>query len=117
MFGLNPWLLLAAVSATLVSFGGGAAIGMNYANGQHAQKEVLIKEVAEAAQTAAAQEIAKLEIKHVTIKRAVEREVRTVPVYSECQHSADGLRLVNEALTNGKPAGDRKLPRISGGAS
>lgn len=114
MFGaLNPWLLLGAVLTILVSFGTGVATGKSWQEGRQAKEEVLIQKAAEAAQMAAAEAISRIEVKNVTIKRQIEREVREVPAYRDCVHSDGGLRVVNEALAGSKPVGDRKLPAES----
>ena len=59
-----------------------------------------------------AKEIAKIEVKNVTIKQQMDTVVRENVVYRDCQHTPDGLRLVNEALS-GKPTSDSKLPGAS----
>lgn len=114
MFGaLNPWLLLGAVLTILAAFTGGVATGKSWQEGQQAKEEVLIQKAAEAAQMAAAEAISQIEVKNVTIKRQIEREVREVPAYRECVHSDGGLRVVNEALRGSQPAGGGKLPAES----
>jgi hypothetical protein len=60
---------------------------------------------------AAAKAIARIEVKNVTIRQRLETEIREKPVYRDCRMDADGLRLVNEAITGTAPAGDRELPR------
>lgn len=68
-----------------------------------------------AAQEGAAKEIAKLEIKHVTLQQRIERETREIPVYRDCRHSADGLQQLNAALENRSVPADRgKLPGNAG---
>jgi hypothetical protein len=62
----------------------------------------------DAALAATADAIAKMEIKYVTVRQKAETVVREVPVYRDCTHSDDGLRLVNEALR--EPAGSGELP-------
>ncbi len=111
---LNPWLLLAALLIILASFGGGYLKGRDDASSTCSSHQALIAETALQAQAAAAQEIAKIEINHKTIKQKVEREIQTVPVYFDCKHSAGGLRLINQALANGQPVDDRKLPDDAG---
>lgn len=72
----------------------------------------------DAAQRGAAQEIAKLEIKHVTVQQKIERETHEVPVYRDCRHSPDGLLGLNALLENrAEPAGDRELPGNAGPAA
>lgn len=107
---MNPWLLLGAVLTILAAFTGGVATGKSWQEGQAAKEEVLIQKAAEAAQLAAAEEISKIEVRNVTIKQKIERETLEVPVYRDCSHTDAGLRVVNEALSGGKPAGDSRVP-------
>ena len=105
----SPWLIVAILLLLGSATGGGYVKGRSDEKATQTTKELLIKETAEAVQLATAKEIQKVEIKHVTIKRQIEREIREKPVYSACAHSPDGLRLANQALTNGKPAGNSQL--------
>lgn len=62
-------------------------------------------------QRAIAGELAKIEVRHTTIRAVLEKEIHEVPVYRDCRHSPDGLRAVNAALSNGTAApGDGELP-------
>ncbi len=72
----------------------------------------LAVEVKEAAQLGAAEAIAKLKPRNVTIKQEVQREIRTNTVYADCRHTDNGLRKLNEALTgiDADPASGGKLP-------
>lgn len=81
--------------------------------GKQAEIKQAIADTREQAAIGAAQAIAKIEVKNVTIRQTVERITRENVVYRECRHSDDGLRLVNAALA-GKPesAADRQLPRL-----
>jgi hypothetical protein len=69
-------------------------------------EEDVVAKAIDAAQSGAAKEIAKLEIKHVTLQQRVERETREVPVYRDCKHSAVGLQQLNAALENGTVSAD-----------
>lgn len=65
----------------------------------------------DAAIAAAGEAIARIEVRNVTIRQKAETVTREVPVYRDCRHDPDGLRLVNEALAGGaEPAGGGKLP-------
>jgi hypothetical protein len=116
MFGvLNPWLLLGAVFLILAAFGGGYLKGSADASSQHLREELLIHKASQAAQEAAAEQIAQIKIKHTTIQKAVHREVREKTVYRDCRHDDSGVRLINAALANRPDSPpDRKLPRITG---
>lgn len=97
------------------------ALGGSYAWGRHdgsalekasrLQEEAVVAKAIDAAQAGAAKEIAKLEIKHVTLQQRIERETREVPVYRDCKHSGDGLLQLNAALENRAiPADGGQLP-------
>jgi hypothetical protein len=113
---MNPWLLLAALSAILASFGTGYYKGASDTKATQSETELLIIRASQAAQQAAAEEISKIKIKNTTIKREVHREIQNVPVYGDCKHTEPGLRLINQALTAGDTAGGLKLPSNPGGA-
>jgi hypothetical protein len=104
------------------------ALGACYAWGRHdgsalaeadvLRENALVERAFAASQAGAAAEIAKLEIKHVTLQQRIERETREVPVYRDCRHSPDGLRSLNDALENRTVApDDRQLPGDAGGTS
>lgn len=108
-----------AIAALLVM---GATVGA-YVKGRDDGKELQIatqskledavKAGAAAAADTAASAILGISIKQVTIKQRTEHETSTVPVYAECHHSPDGLRSVNDALTNTAgvgPASGGQLP-------
>lgn len=68
---------------------------------------------AAAATTAAVDAIKGIEVRYVPIKTKAEVITREVPVYRDCLHTDDGLRVVNEALT-GQPAPAGDPPRVPG---
>lgn len=114
---LNPWLLLAGLLTILASFGIGYAKGSSDSEASHDSQELMVAKVAEKAQQAAAREIAKIEIRHTTIRQKVQREITERPVYRNCSHSPDGLRLVNQALSSRTDSVDGlKLSHDLGGA-
>lgn len=68
---------------------------------------------ADSAASAAAAAISRIEVRNVTVRQTLEREIRTHTVYAECRHSPDGLRAVNAALgaeQQPEPAGGGQLP-------
>lgn len=97
---MNPWFLLGIVLAIIGAAGGGFYYGSDYQKGKTAREEVLIQEVRETAQTAAASEIAKIKVVHQTIRQATETITHEVPVYRDCHNTPDGLHLINSALEN-----------------
>ncbi len=109
---MNPWLLLAAVGACIGAFFYGQHIGEQGAEAQKARDERIAKVAYDAGQQGAAEAIAKLKPRNVTIRQEIAREIRENTVYRDCRVPADGVRLSNEALTGrAEPAGGGELPR------
>lgn len=111
----NPWLIVVALVAIMGLAGGaywwGDHNGRNSVIAAQSHEDALVRKVAEAAQSAAADAIAKIEVKRVTITQPLQTEIREKPVYRDCAATPDGLRLVNEALTGeAAPAGGGQLP-------
>jgi len=75
-----------------------------------AREERAREETLKAAQQAAAEAIAKIEVKNVTINRKLETEVREKPVFRDCRSGSDSMRLFNSAIAGSEPAGGRELP-------
>ena len=112
----NPYAILAIVLFYFASLGGvgykAYRIGEEHVIAEQAKTEQLIEAVTEKAQQGAAEAIARIEIKNVTIRQKAETITREVSVYSECQHDPAGLQLINDALNpaNGQSAGKGELP-------
>ncbi len=111
---MNPWLIIgviiASFIATIASYKFGYDNGTNEIKALQLSEEKLIAKVEESARLGAANEIAKIQLKQTTIYNKVQREVQTNTVYRECKHTADGLRNLNEALTNQRSDDNSKLP-------
>lgn len=111
----NPWAILALVVLLAGAGATGVYQGVQYEKGQEARTEVLIQKAGEAAQTAAADVISKLQPKYTTIQQKTETITREVPVYRDCHNTPDELRLLNDALSNSdspEPAGTGELPKV-----
>jgi hypothetical protein len=112
---INPWVLLAIGLAWVASVTGaffyGRDTGIDHAVAEQTEDTALIEQAADAAQRAAAEEIAKIKVINQVNRQVLEREIVEKPVYRECANTADGLRAINAALED-QPlaAGDRKLP-------
>lgn len=109
---MNPWLLLGAVVACIGAFFYGQRVGQQGAEAQQAREDRIGRAAYEAGQKGAAEEIAKIRPRNVTIRQEVEREIRTDIVYRDCRVPAGGVQLANEALTGHRPepAGGGELP-------
>lgn len=111
-----PWMLCAFLASIGASGVFGYYKGLEHAEAQQAHEELLIKQAAEAAQQAAAEAIAQIKIKNTVIKKEIQREIKTAPVYIECRNTDAGLQSINKALSGAHTVNDRKLPKIPGGA-
>lgn len=100
------------------------AAGTGYLKGRHdvklettasnAKEAALINEAVSKIDSAVAQRISSIEVRHVTIRQELQKEVVERPVYHDCLNTPAGLSLINSAIT-GQPAtistGGRELPR------
>ncbi len=99
----NPTLMLAGALAVALATGGayvkGRADGSAIARADQAEVLELARQVRDEAQRGAAAAIARIEIRHTTVRAAVEREIHEKLVYRECRHTDYALRRINSALT------------------
>lgn len=109
---MNPYLIIACLIAILGAGAGGFKLGVDHEVAGQARAEKLVMDASQEMRLAAAEAISAIKVKNTTIRQELEREIRTETVYADCKHSPDGLRLVNQALTNGAVAtGDSELPK------
>lgn len=110
----NPYVLLGGVLAVVLAVGGayikGRGDGAALERAELKEDAELVRETREVAMRSAAEAIAAIEIKQVTIRQTLEKAINEKPAYRDCVHSPDGLRAVNAALTWPGPAGGSKLP-------
>jgi hypothetical protein len=80
--------------------------------GVQARQDIAVARAAGAAASAAAEAISKIEVKHVTIRQELEREVRTREVFRDCRSGPDAVRLFNATApgAGASAAGNRGLP-------
>lgn len=95
---LTPWLVAGVLLAAIAGTGVGFYLGVDHQQARDAREERLVQQAADAATQAAGRAIAAIRVNHTTIKQELQREIHKEPVYLDCRHSPDGLRLVNEAL-------------------
>jgi hypothetical protein len=98
---------IAAVIGSLLI---GLATGYKVTSWKYESEKLAEVEAQREAITAIAQEVAKLDIHHKVIYQKAQTHVIEKPVYRECKHDNDGMRLINEALTN-KPSSNSELPK------
>lgn len=109
---INPYFLVAVLVALIGAGVGGFRLGVDHEKASQVDQQALIASAVSAASDAAAQAIAQIKIKNTTIHSEVQHEIREKVVYAECRHSADGMRLVNQAINpDAAPAGGGELPK------
>lgn len=110
MLALNPWLILAAVIAL------GASHTYAYVKGGAARENSMLAEqmrqdeLVEKFEQSTAQQIAAIEVKHVTVRQQLETQIREKPVYRDCIADQRVLDTVNEAITGHLATGESQLP-------
>lgn len=106
---LNPYIIIAALAIVLGAYVKGRYDGNEICEASTLREERIAVQARDEALRVTAKAISEIEVKNVTIRQTLEREIREKPVYLECKHTPDGLRLVNAAITN-QLVGDSKLP-------
>lgn len=98
---MNPTLILAILLGWSLSLGVAGWYGNGIGYDQRVAEEANDKDVADKAReealSAAADAIAKIDVKQVTIQGKVIERIRTETVYSDCKHSPDTWALIQEA--------------------
>lgn len=92
---MNPLLIFAVL---VVAASAGAFGGWKVANGHRDALELAQAQGKAEALEATAKEIAKIDVRQVTINKKVETEVREKPVYVECKNTPEMMQVINDAL-------------------
>lgn len=95
---MNP---LVYVVAVVLIAAAGAAGGWKVANDHRDALELAEAKGKADALTATAHEIAKIDVRNVTIKQTLETQTREVPVYRDCKNTPEVMKTINEALSGG----------------
>lgn len=114
---MNPHLIIAALAAVLAAGAGGFKLGADHEVASQARAQEQLDKAIEAATAATAEAISKIKITNKTIQNEVRHETSTQTVYRDgtCNHTDDGMRLVNKALnpTRAVAVSGGKLPDTS----
>ncbi len=120
---MSPALMLGALLVALAGAGGaywqGRQDGRATCEADQARDTRVATLAADAAASAAAQAIGKIQVRHTTIRQEAEREILTRVEYRDCRHSAEQLQRINAALTDtdrAQPTGAGELPGAAAGA-
>jgi hypothetical protein len=118
MLAVSPWLYVilgvAVVGATGGAYVKGRSDGRALEFAERATLEEVAREAREAAIAGTAEVVAKITVKHTTIRQQAEVVTREIPIYRDCVNDPRVERLLGEARANGSIAestGDRELPR------
>jgi hypothetical protein len=118
MLAANPWLFVILGVAVAAGMAGayvkGRSDGRAVIIASQAREDQIRMETLQLAQLAAAEEIAKIEVKNVTIRQKLETEIREKPVYRDCAADQRVLDTVNEAITGSPAADSGELPAAGG---
>lgn len=92
----------------------GKKAGRNEVRAQVASQTDIAREAAQIAATISAQAISKIEVKNVTVRQQLEREVLTREVFRDCRSGPAAVGLLNDspgvAAESAEPAGGGVVP-------
>lgn len=97
------------LAALIGAFFYGRSVGIDSVLADQAREDQIVAKVTDAAQKAAADEIAKIEVKHTTIRQQLETQIREKPILRECRADERVLGLINQAINGTEPAGGGEL--------
>ena len=99
---MTPTLLLvgalAAAGACAGSFFYGVGVGKDSIIAQEAKAEQLLTQAVDRVLVGTAEAINKIEVKHVTVKQQLQREVIEREVFRDCRSGPESVRLFNSTL-------------------
>lgn len=99
---MSPYLLLGGSVAWAASVAGaffyGQGIGEDRETAARAREDQVAAIATEAAASAAAHAISRLEVKHTTVRQTLEKEVHEKTVYRDCRSGPDAVRVFNSTI-------------------
>jgi hypothetical protein len=98
-----PWALLLAAAAAGGAYWQGRQDGRSAVEAEAARDARLIAQAGQASATAAAEAIARMSVRHTTIRQEVEREIQVRTEYRDCRHTPEQLQRINAALSAAAP--------------
>lgn len=112
------WASVALAGGLAIAGGGlyleGKKAGRNEVRAQVASQTDIAREAAQIAATISAQAISKIEVKHVTLRQQMEREVLTREVFRDCRSGPTAVGLLNDSpgivAEPAQPAGGGIVP-------
>jgi len=115
---VNPYTSLAGFLLWGASIGATGwwfyGAGQDHCKAVEARDEEVARIATEAATSAAASAIAKIEVKNTTIRQTLEKEVHEKTVFRDCRSGPDAVRMLNSspaiAASGPEPVGGGQLP-------
>lgn len=118
---MSPWLLLAGLLLSVATGGGayiyGLGVGEAKVLARQSSQDALIREVIDASSQAAASEIAKIKVRHVTVNQQLQKEIQERTIYAECHTGPDVVRLFNSTAPPSAAASESTDSRSMPGES
>lgn len=96
-----------ALIMAAIALAGGFTAGWKVNGWRYEAERTAIENTFSTAMELTAKEIAKIEVKNVTIRQKMETKVVEHTFYRDCKHDADGLQLLNEALSGKSTSGSK----------
>jgi hypothetical protein len=94
-----PYQLIAGGLIVALAFLGGWKVNGWRMDAAQKKADEVEQRATQAATEAAVTAIEGIAVRYVPVKQAAEVITREIPVYRDCVHSPDGMRVLNEALT------------------
>jgi len=115
---MSLWIILGALLLSLASSGGayiyGLGVGEAKMLARQSAQDTLIREVIDASTQAAAAEIAKIKVRHVTVNQQLQKEIQERTIYTECHTGPSVVSLFNSiappSASASEPTDSRSLP-------
>lgn len=115
---MTIWLVLSGVLLSIAASSGayiyGLGVGEAKVLSRQSSQDALIREVIDASSQAAASEIAKIKVRHVTIKQQLQKELQERTIYKDCRTGSDAVRLFNSTIPSetaaSQPSSGSSLP-------
>lgn len=96
----------------ILALAGGWRLGIDHMKASAADIEAARVATREAAQQGAADAISKIEVRNVTVRQALQREIIEKPVFRDCRSGPAAVQLLNRAagIEPVEPAGSGVMP-------
>lgn len=95
--------VITAVAGIGVAYNMGQSAGYDKGKAEALSAESIATRAANAATNASIEAIKGIRIENKYITKQLDTVVKTEPVYIDCKHSPDAVRLLNSALTGSRP--------------